>query len=338
MYLTKYHFHNIKNYLYSKPVKGLQGCGMVYRFAFNGKELDKGDEGMGGGGSTYDYGFRIYNAQLGKFLSVDPLTKSYPWYTPYQFGGNMPIAAIDMDGLEEFVVIRWWDGDKFKGTTVTYLPNEGTVRRYNTPYQNVLTVNRNYNLAEVDKIRKGDIFTTTSGSEPKTSGLQLDVIRILFTNPVSQQRFSSTIRNKSEVNQSEISQNTYNTFKKSVGSLTRDEGRTVNFEFDKTDPLKINPEIIQNYTQYALNNPDFEIKITGYTDAKGSEESNFKLGLARANEAKAQFVAPNVNQERIKTYTAGECQAVMPETATNQERQVDRKVEINWQPNRNLNP
>jgi RHS repeat-associated protein len=71
-----------------------------YRFGFNGKELDS--EGMGGGGSTYDYGFRIYNPQIAKFLSVDPLTQSYPWYTPYQFAGNKPIWAIDLDGLEEF--------------------------------------------------------------------------------------------------------------------------------------------------------------------------------------------------------------------------------------------
>ena len=34
-------------------------------------------------------------------MSVDPLTSSYPWYTPYQFAGNKPIAAIDLDGLEE---------------------------------------------------------------------------------------------------------------------------------------------------------------------------------------------------------------------------------------------
>ena len=71
-----------------------------YRFGFNGKEKD--DEGMGGGGSTYDYGFRIYNPQIAKFLSVDPLSSSYPWYTPYQFAGNTPIQAIDLDGLEEF--------------------------------------------------------------------------------------------------------------------------------------------------------------------------------------------------------------------------------------------
>lgn len=33
-------------------------------------------------------------------LSVDPLTKSYPMLTPYQFASNTPIMAIDLDGLE----------------------------------------------------------------------------------------------------------------------------------------------------------------------------------------------------------------------------------------------
>jgi len=43
---------------------------------------------------------RIYDPRVGRFLSVDPLTKSYPWYTPYQFAGNSPIHAIDLDGME----------------------------------------------------------------------------------------------------------------------------------------------------------------------------------------------------------------------------------------------
>jgi len=51
--------------------------------------------------TAYDYGFRIYNPAIARFLSVDPLTKSYPWYTPYQFAGNKPTWAIDLDGLEE---------------------------------------------------------------------------------------------------------------------------------------------------------------------------------------------------------------------------------------------
>src|SRR5690606_14152542 len=51
-------------------------------------------------GNLYDYGFRVYNPRIGRFLSIDPLESGYPWYTPYQFAGNMPIWAIDLDGLE----------------------------------------------------------------------------------------------------------------------------------------------------------------------------------------------------------------------------------------------
>ncbi len=69
-----------------------------YRYGFNGKEKDP--SGEWGSQAIYDYGFRIYNPGLGKFLSVDPLTDGYPELTPYQFAGNMPISNIDLDGLE----------------------------------------------------------------------------------------------------------------------------------------------------------------------------------------------------------------------------------------------
>jgi RHS repeat-associated protein len=73
----------------------------TYRYGFNGKEEDS----EWGSQMIQDYGFRIYNPTIGKFLSVDPLSSSYPWYTPYQFAGNKPIVAIDLDGLEEFEVV-----------------------------------------------------------------------------------------------------------------------------------------------------------------------------------------------------------------------------------------
>ena len=69
------------------------GCG--YRYGFNGKENDK-DAGEG----IQDYGMRIYDTRLGKFFSVDPITRKYPELTPYQFASNRPIDGIDLDGLE----------------------------------------------------------------------------------------------------------------------------------------------------------------------------------------------------------------------------------------------
>lgn len=71
-----------------------------YRYGFNGKENDNDVKGEG---NQQDYGMRIYDPRVGRFLSVDPLTKDYPELTPYQFASNSPIQAIDLDGLEAFV-------------------------------------------------------------------------------------------------------------------------------------------------------------------------------------------------------------------------------------------
>lgn len=71
-----------------------------YRFGFNGKENDNEVKGEG---NQQDYGFRVYDPRLGKFLSVDPLTKKYPELTPYQFASNTPIQAIDLGGAEKEV-------------------------------------------------------------------------------------------------------------------------------------------------------------------------------------------------------------------------------------------
>jgi RHS repeat-associated protein len=76
---------------------------LATRYGFNGKEKDSKQEW---GSTTYDYGFRIYNPTIAKFLSVDPLTQSYPVLTPYQFASNTPIQAIDLDGLEANKVIE----------------------------------------------------------------------------------------------------------------------------------------------------------------------------------------------------------------------------------------
>ncbi len=70
-------------------------AGSGYRYGFNGKENDK-DISEGG----QDYGMRISDNRLGKFLSTDPITAKYPELTPYQFASNRPIDGIDEDGLE----------------------------------------------------------------------------------------------------------------------------------------------------------------------------------------------------------------------------------------------
>jgi RHS repeat-associated protein len=78
--------------------RGYKGIG--YRYGFNGKEKD---EDIGGG--NYDFGARIYNARLGRWMSVDPLANKYPYLSPYNYCANNPIIYIDYDGKDFEVVI-----------------------------------------------------------------------------------------------------------------------------------------------------------------------------------------------------------------------------------------
>jgi RHS repeat-associated protein len=93
-------------YAFGSAMAGRMGTpgGGNYRYGFNGKENDA-ETGW------QDYGMRMYSPRLARFFSVDPLTASYPWYTPYQFAGNKPIWAIDLDGAEE---LRYDDSFKIK--------------------------------------------------------------------------------------------------------------------------------------------------------------------------------------------------------------------------------
>ena len=82
-------------YVFGSNMPGRSFTSASYRYGFNGKELDPET-------GTQDYGMRIYNPGLGKFLSVDPLTKEYPWNSTYAFAENDVIRCIDLDGAEKF--------------------------------------------------------------------------------------------------------------------------------------------------------------------------------------------------------------------------------------------
>ena len=86
-------------YAYGSPMKGRTYTAQTgsYRFGYNGKENDNEVKGEG---NSLDFGARIYDSRLGRWLSVDPITEDYPELTPYQFASNTPIQAIDLDGLE----------------------------------------------------------------------------------------------------------------------------------------------------------------------------------------------------------------------------------------------
>ena len=70
-------------------------------YGFNGKE--KIDEQYGIEGTAYDFGARLYDSRLGRWMAVDPLAGKYPHLSPYVFVANSPLVFIDPDG-EQIIV------------------------------------------------------------------------------------------------------------------------------------------------------------------------------------------------------------------------------------------
>src|SRR5690606_17369824 len=68
-----------------------------YRYGFNGMEKD--DE-VKGSANSLDFGARIYDPRLGRWLSGDPLAIKFPEQSPYNFSLNNPISFVDPDGKE----------------------------------------------------------------------------------------------------------------------------------------------------------------------------------------------------------------------------------------------
>jgi RHS repeat-associated protein len=85
---------------FGAPMVGRGFNSPSYRYGFNGKENDA--ESVDAGEGLQDYGMRIYNPSIGKFLSVDPLAPEYPWNSTYAFAENDVIRCIDLDGAEKY--------------------------------------------------------------------------------------------------------------------------------------------------------------------------------------------------------------------------------------------
>ncbi|MDC7282632.1 RHS repeat-associated core domain-containing protein [Bacteroides caccae] len=62
-------------------------------YKYNGKELDRK-----GGLDWYDYGARMYDAALGRFMKTDRFSEKYVSLSPYQYGANNPVNNIDVNG------------------------------------------------------------------------------------------------------------------------------------------------------------------------------------------------------------------------------------------------
>lgn len=86
------------------------------RIRFNGKALQQIDVSGVVEGAWYDYGARMYDPQIGRWLSPDKLSEQYESVSPYAYALNDPVNSVDPDGnlvifVNGFMIHQWMAQD-----------------------------------------------------------------------------------------------------------------------------------------------------------------------------------------------------------------------------------
>ena len=99
---------------YSSETIGFSGYTEAYRYGFQGQERD--DEVKNLKGTSYDFGARMYDPRVGRFLSLDRKIMEYPFQSAYCFAGNSPILFLDING--DFKIKVTDEAKKEKGADI----------------------------------------------------------------------------------------------------------------------------------------------------------------------------------------------------------------------------
>ena len=289
-----------------------------YRYGFNGKEMDNE---VYGNGNIYDYGFRIYDPRLGRFLSVDPLSKSFPWYTPYQFAGNNSIWAIDLDGLEELIVVRWFDGDRYTGET-SFRINNPSLRGKGKQGGNDMQ------LIELDASKQSAFERNVSSKKVNKVATFIKNEDGTFKGEYSgslNSRYSHILKQLQDADAKENVSGKY---------LTDLAPEKVYFEYSK-NVIKANlsQETLEKIKRVLDSDENLKINIEGYASPEnetGKPDFNIDLSQRRADAVKSFLILNGIPEDRIISSEGRGSTNVFGDTSTDVGRAENRRAVINY--------
>ena len=80
----------------------------------------------------------------------------------------------------------------------------------------------------------------------------------------------------------------------------------VHFSFDRVDLSNAAKDALDGIARFMTDNSNARIRVTGYTDSRGDDGYNARLGARRATVVKDYLVSRGTNASRIETMTKGE--------------------------------
>ena len=92
------------------------------KYRYGKKELQSQEFSDGSGLEEYDYGWRLYDAQIGRWQAIDELAEKYYQYSPFNFVANNPISYLDKDGKDIIISQSKYFTNSAGGVSVAFYP------------------------------------------------------------------------------------------------------------------------------------------------------------------------------------------------------------------------
>ncbi len=104
--------------------------------------------------------------------------------------------------------------------------------------------------------------------------------------------------------------------------------RNIYFDFNKATIRPESYPVLDSIAQLLKENPSIIVEVAGHTDERGPYDYNMKLSQARAEAVVDYLIKKGIDPRRLIPRGYGESQPVIPNARTEEEHQMNRRVEF----------